>query len=50
MMLGMAASSSVRKASGPRKSRGHISVRKMATPMASGTASNSARNEETSVP
>ena len=50
MMEGIAASSSVRKASGPRKKPGHISVRKMATPMARGTAISSARNEDTSVP
>ena len=40
MMLGMAASNSVRKASGPRRKPGHISVRKTATPIDSGTASN----------
>src|SRR5208283_151395 len=50
MMLGMAASSSVRKAKGPRKRLGHISVGKAATPTASGTASKSERNEETNVP
>ena len=46
----MAASSSVMKASGPRSACGHISVRNTATPMARGTASKRARNEDTSVP
>jgi len=50
MMLGIAASNSVRKARGPRRKRGHISVRKMATPMARGTANSNDRNEETRVP
>src|ERR1035438_3885823 len=50
MTLGMAARSSVTKANGARNMRGHISVRKTATPMASGTASSSARKDDTSVP
>ncbi len=48
--LGIAASSSVMKASGERSQRGHISVRKIARPTASGTAMTSATSEETSVP
>ena len=45
---GNGASSSVRNASGPRKKRGHISVRNTATPIESGTAIKSERNERTS--
>ena len=50
MMLGMAASSSVINASGPRSAFGHISVRKTARPTPSGTEMIKAINEETSVP
>src|SRR5579859_4368203 len=50
MTLGIAASSSVRKASGPRSARGHISVRKTASPTARGTAISRAMTEVTSVP
>jgi len=46
----MAASNSVKKARNPRSQAGHISVRKMATPTARGTAINSARIEEITVP
>jgi len=46
----MAASNSVKKARNPRSQAGHISVRKMATPTASGTAIISARIDDTTVP
>src|SRR5207237_8198630 len=48
--LGMAASSSTRKATGCRSQRGENSVRKIATLSASGTAINSATRDDASVP
>ncbi len=48
--LGIAASSSTRKATGCRSQRRENSVRKIATPNASGTAISNASSDDASVP
>lgn len=50
MMLGIAASISIKKLNGVLTDFGAISERKTATPMLTGSDNNSASNEETIVP